>query len=272
MTLRKILAQNMPPEMVELYHVVEYSDTPEDMAGSLASFKKNGAVAQTTSRCNWGQSNGFFVWTNKEKAFEHSEFQGGLSHLMLIFKMPKAEVKYPDWSIDFEAVSVGPFLKRHEEEVKNLGKIECTHYDMWGEDPLDDVISVQSISDEDGSIKVVSQKRGEIVLEQRRDLGEIEAIFMKMVETSPQFLTEYNTAMQKLMQPGRKGALKYQGKNPLPISAASIIEHVYSNHESSCKEIPIYESQNKEQVCPFLLGAKEINRIRNATKKGMGHI
>lgn len=272
MTLKKSLEQNTTPEMVELYHVVEYSDTLEDMSGSLASFMDKGAVAQTTSRCNWGQSNGFFVWTNKEKAFEHAGFQGGSSHLMLIFKIPKSEVKYPDWSIDFEAVSVGPFLKRHEEEVKNLGKIGCTHYDMWGENPMDDVISVQSISDEDGSIKVVSQKRGEIVLEQRRDLGEIEAIFMKMVETSPQFLTKYNTAMNKLMQPGRKGALKYQGKNPLLISAASIIERVYSNYERSYKEIPIYESQNKEQVCPFLLGGKEINRIRNNTKKQRGGI
>lgn len=270
MALRENLEQNTTPEMVELYHVVEYSETPEEMAKSLASFKKNGAVAQSTSRCNWGQSNGFFVWTNKEKAFKHSNW--GLSHLMVIVKTPKSEVKYPDWSIDFEAINVGPFLKRHEEEVRNLGEIECTHYNMWGEDPLDDKISVQSISDEDGSIKVVSQKRGEIVLEQNQDLGEIEAIFMKMVETSPQILTEYNTAMQKLMQPGCKGALKYQGKNPLPISAASIIEHVYSNHESSYKEIPIYDAQNKEQVCPFLLGAKEINRIRNATKKGMGHI
>ena len=243
-------------KVIELYHVSsEFEDMPD--LETLTSFLDNGAVSNVDEIANGGQKGGFYVWSTKQMAEKHALYLDGHTHLRFGFQVPVANIQYPDWMVDLEACSVGNLFKRHQEEIKKVRQFDCQAYDIWGENPRPECFKVLDVLD-NGDVKIFSPINGEQVFKQKdiRNLGQIEAILTTLIETSKDFREDYNRVVQTALAAGKNLALKYRGKDPLPIHTCVALENDYRNKKVKETVLLDPSEEKSRRACPFVEASK----------------
>lgn len=211
-----------------------------------------------------GQSDGFYVWTNRKAAYKHiifknrttlfkpnSDFQDGTG-LIVGITVPVATIKYPTWQLDLESVSGLEELwyKHHaflNKAAHNLriplnadqsenGKftyltgLSCSFY--AGEDCCP-VIWVERQHYTGGyGIKKVRLGYFENTV---HNSGISQIITDFFCQNNHAFVRDYNALMQSKLKTSAGAALKYTGRETLPISSLDrikIIDHASFTYQS----------------------------------------
>ena len=256
--------KNEGAETVTFYHVsTEVSD--------FKSFFREGAKA--VGKGIGGQTDGFFVWTNEQKAIRHfSHFLNDFTNEAMIIgiTVPKADISYPIWQQDMEVAygiydlwkKYGDFInqkghnlnitfdKKHQTFGWNFKKITDFSYEKeysnFAKKYYED-ICFKGIDETGKSIKkAIWEEPGGA-----EDSVNFQILTDWLCQNNSDFRKDYDALMQKIITHSQHGfALKYTGTASLPITSA---QHVKINEDGSIQKTIVFEAQKgSNQVCPFL--------------------
>ena len=254
-----LLAKNAhasDPNEITFWHI---SDNPE----ALKSFLNNGA--QAIGKGYGGQTTGFYVWNRKENAVSHlTDFLGegkAIEGLLIGVTLDKDKLTYPNWQFDVEqAKKLNSLFFKYKESISEIKNLD--YIDDDGTKRIIDSIKISRFATEQkcNLIFKSSFSRTNMSI---GDSGIRVAEFQALIDTlckNPKFREDYNKLLQESATTSKRLALKYCGKEHLPVNEAI---HIQKDEKEKVRETILYTSSlpKEKQECPFL-------KMRMLRKKG----
>ncbi len=263
-----------PSDFVTFWHATTNSDV-------LKSFLDDGAKA--IGKGVGGQSSGFYVWNNKEKAVSHlTKFlfkkRNSTKGLIIGTKIKKSEISFPIWQFDLENCYIlNPLLIKYQDQIiniKNLQYIPARHFNKDEIKTVDFVKRGRFFEDDLCSFvieeKPTSFKRTVFFTEnETEDLDLYQALINKMCENNI-FKQDFDKILFEsaldtnainlknfLIHAGYTQfndigyGFKYCGNKPLRINE---IFYIKKDDKGQNITTQIYTSSvcKEKQICPFL--------------------
>ena len=257
--LQKASSVNTMPDKVTLWH---FSSDQQ----ALKSFLDTGA--QPIGIGQGAQTNGFFVWNNKEGAVSHfKDFlypNQAADGLLIGVNVHKKDISYPTWQFDIEVgKALNSLLSKYKDDI-------CRMHDL-------------TYRDDKGAQKTITQIRPGIgredvcVFQFKEQTGRLfslaigndnglngvnvyQAIVDRLCQ-NPAFKQEYDALLWDNIKNAKRLAAKYCGKDPLPVDE---VTYIHKDENNIDKEQSLYTSSvtKEKQVCPFLI--KGLAKLKNA--------
>ncbi len=245
-------SEQTKPDTITLWHTSRDVDV-------LKSFLDEGA--KPTGKGLGGQKSGFYVWSKKRSAISH--FTDALYEdvsgegLIIGTKVKKSEIMYPNWQFDIELAAVlNPLLFKY---INQITKIKDLVYLENGEKRIiPQIATVTTTSKEECNLQCIKANgKPGYFLDGPHTGGDTyhlnvwQALIDELCKNAD-FCKDYNRYLQvAATHPTKSFALKYCGKEPLPIDEVS---HIQKDAEGNVKETILYTSSvpKEQQVCPFV--------------------
>ena len=261
--MQNMLAESAHPQSqpkLMLWHTANNSD-------SLKSFLDKGALP--VGKGEGGQTDGFYAWNKKEAAtshfqnFLHKESAG--EGLLVGVAVDPSEITYPRWQFDLElSRELNPLFFKYKDQI---GQIQNLEYMEDGKKKTISSMRPTFRATEDNCVIQFKENHRLFSLAVGQDNG-IRGVnvFQALVDTmceNPEFRQDYDKLLRDSLQKSERLAIKYCGKEALPVAEVS---HIQKEAEKPASEEKLFTSSQKKerQVCPFLKMA--LNRLKN----GMG--
>jgi len=228
----------------EFFHISASADFASD-------FMNTGA--RNIGRGQGGQSDGFYVWTNRTAAYKHivfknritplkktSDFQNAAG-LLVGITVPTESIKYPTWQLDLESATGleelwfkhRDFLNKHAHDLhiplnaaqSDDGKF--THltglsYEFCEGDDCCPVIWLERQHHTGGfGLKKMRLGYFETTIQ---NSGLCQLVTDYLCQNDPAFLRDYNALLQAKLKSPADTALKYTGTIALPVSSLERIQ------------------------------------------------
>ena len=279
MPLIELLTQSekKDDEMITFYHVSTEVE-------SFKSFFREGA--KSIGRGVGGQTDGFYVLASKEAAERHIRFlenninaEKNLKNkeaMIIGVTIPKSSISYPLWQEDYEASAAGIFRlwTKYGDFLNNNASNLNIPFDLkekpFGWEKLQKITSFSFkkglLAGQKDCYEIyfngLSEQGKEVVkllitdnldnegLENTaEDSVKYQILTDWLCQNNSDFKKEYDELTHKKISNG-KGAFKYTGSEPLPITFA---QYVKVNEDGSLKKKTIFDAKKGgKQVCPFL--------------------
>lgn len=196
-----------------------------------------------------GQTDGFFVWTTRDKALEHIRFLNeelrDHDGLMVTVEVDKASVKSPEWGMDIEREpDLAWLMEQHTDEILTLKNVPFKLFDK------DEMLDVVGKGEKFGTFQLMvhSMPKKRFTQSVHNDIsvtwvGAFQAIHDRMCALSPDYLKGYNILMQNEVNKPTGMGLKYMGKKPLKVVELQTI-HMKPDGSFDFTSTPIPYQQN----------------------------
>ena len=248
------------------------------------SFLESGALA--IGNGVGGQSDGFFVWNNKERAVEHLTnflLKGKTGNGLLVgTNVYKSAISYPNWQFDLEqCIPLNTVLVKYKDQIVKIKNLQCNivnDFGRIGTDFVDFVKPSKFLCDTYGAFSfkvnssIFTEDFGHIGV---RFVALYQAVIDKMCKNVA-FKRDYNkilletaqdinaSKLTNLLEPlnidcsiGHIGqGFKYCGKKPLRINE---IIHVNKDENNLITQTCLHTSSvdTTHQICSFLASSNK---------------